>query len=207
MSPKGRKPKNIMADLNYENRKLPNMEELDVVDENDKIIDSRPRAEVHQLGLLHREINIWMFDKDKNIFFQKRGLHTSGAGLLNATIGGHVDKGENYLEAAVRETKEETGISIRPEDLVLLRMFRGQKSSRSEDNAWKRINNFNRAIYIYQNPIKENQIVKEAKIPGGGFQKLAPALLLNPEKDFSDMFQMFVLAEEIPYVLKYLKLK
>jgi hypothetical protein len=44
-----------MADLNYENRKLPNMEELDVVDENDKIIDSRPRAEVHQLGLLHRE--------------------------------------------------------------------------------------------------------------------------------------------------------
>ncbi len=208
MSSKERNLKYLMADLKkYENQRPSNKEIIDVVDEDDKVIDTRSRADVHRLGLLHREINVWMFDKDNNIIFQKRGLHTSGAGLLNSTVGGHLGAGENYLEGAVRETREETDLQINPEDLVLLRMFRGTKTSSSEDNVWKRTNNFIRAIYIYKHPVDEARVKKELKIPGGGFQKLSPSLLLNPDSEYADMFQKFVLNEELPHVLKYLKLK
>ena len=40
---------------------------LDVVNKDDVIINSKSRNEVHQIGLLHREIHIWLFDKDKNL--------------------------------------------------------------------------------------------------------------------------------------------
>ena len=94
-----------MTNLNYENKRI-----LDVIDKNDKIVDSKSRIDIHRLGLLHREIQVWIFDKNKNIFFQKMGLHKKSAGLLDATIAGHPNKGEEYLDAAVRETKEEIGI-------------------------------------------------------------------------------------------------
>src|SRR4029078_10371505 len=96
-----------MTDIDYENNRL-----LDIVNENDEIIDAKARKDVHRLGLLHREVHVWIFDEDKNIFFQKRGLHRTSPGLLDASVGGHVNVGEDYIEAAVRETLEEAGVSI-----------------------------------------------------------------------------------------------
>ena len=63
-----------MVNLNYENERF-----LNVVDENDEVIDSKSRIDIHRLGLLHREIHVWMFDENKNIFFQTRGLDRPSA--------------------------------------------------------------------------------------------------------------------------------
>src|SRR5258708_3806596 len=117
-----------MTNINFENSRL-----LDVVSQNDKVIDLKTRTDVHRLGLRHREIHVWLFDGKHNMYFQKRGLHRPSAGLLDATIGGHVNKGEEYLNAAIRETKEETGISILASDLILLKKFKGI-SNLSKDN-------------------------------------------------------------------------
>ncbi|MEX2052200.1 MAG: NUDIX domain-containing protein [Candidatus Paceibacterota bacterium] len=186
-----------MTDINFENNRL-----LDVVNEDDQIIDSKPRKDVHRLGLLHREIHVWMFDENKNIFFQKRGLHRTSPGLLDVTIGGHVNVGENYNEAAVREAKEETGISLSASDLVFLKKFRGTNTTGDPIN---RINNFIRISYIYKYPIKEGQINKEVGIPGGGFQKLSINFLQSPDKEYINMFHKFMFNNELPYVLEYLK--
>jgi isopentenyldiphosphate isomerase len=187
-----------MTDINQENKRL-----LDIVDEQDKIIDSKSRTEVHDLGLLHRQVHVWMFDKNKNIFFQKRGLHRPSAGQLDATIGGHVNQGEEYIDAAVRETKEETGISITPSDLEFLKKFKNVESSKEKQSGV--FNNFFQTVYIYTKPIEENMLKKEVGIPGGGFQKLSYNFLLNPEKKYIGMFQKVVLTEEIPLVLEFLK--
>jgi isopentenyldiphosphate isomerase len=186
-----------MTNLNYENNRL-----LDIVNENDKVIDSKPRKDIHRLGLLHREVHVWMFDENKNLFFQKRGLHRTSPRLLDVTVGGHVNKGEDYIEAAVRETQEETSISILPSDLIFLKKFRGSHYS---GDPVSRINNFIRVSYVHKYPVKDEQIKKEVGIPGGGFQKLSIDLLQAPEKEFIKMFHEFMFTNELPLVLKYLK--
>ncbi len=187
-----------MVNLNYENERF-----LNVVDENDEVIDSKSRIDIHRLGLLHREIHVWMFDENKNIFFQTRGLDRPSAGLLDATVGGHVNKDEDYLEAAVRETKEETDISISPSDLIFIKKFK--VSHLSKDEFGGTINNFIRSIYIYKKTITEKNLRKEAGIPGGGFKKFSYEFLSTPPKGCHQMFHKFIFKQELPYILKYLQ--
>ena len=58
----------------------------------------------------HRCVITYVQDGDRLLFIEKkRGL---GEGYYNAP-GGHIEEAETALEAAVRETKEETGVDIR----------------------------------------------------------------------------------------------
>ncbi|OGK19211.1 hypothetical protein A3D80_02200 [Candidatus Roizmanbacteria bacterium RIFCSPHIGHO2_02_FULL_40_13b] len=51
--------------------------------------------------------------------FQKRAANKRvDAGRLSG-VGGRLDAGENYLESAIRETEEETGYTVKPEDCTL----------------------------------------------------------------------------------------
>ncbi|OGI68396.1 hypothetical protein A2738_00715 [Candidatus Nomurabacteria bacterium RIFCSPHIGHO2_01_FULL_42_15] len=186
-----------MTNLNYENKRI-----LDVIDKNDKIVDSKSRIDIHRLGLLHREIQVWIFDKNKNIFFQKMGLHKKSAGLLDATIAGHPNKGEEYLDAAVRETKEETGISVTPSDLIFIKKLK--VLHHTQDDFGGTINNFIRSVYVLKKPINEEMLKKEDGIPGGGFQKLSYNFLLNLPKEYKQMIKNHILEKEIPDILKYL---
>ncbi len=173
---------------------------LNTINEKDEILDSKSRTEIHTLGLLHREIHVWIFDKNQNIFFQKRGSSKSSAGLFDASVGGHVDKGEDYLKAAIRELEEEAGISATAPDLVLLRKFRAT----SRDDTQKTINNFLRAIYIYKYPISEEKIKKEDKDISAGFEKFSTDFLSNVNDSNTALFDQYILTEEIPYVLQYI---
>jgi len=84
---------------------------LDIVDENDVVIGSAPSEEVHSRGLLHRFVHVFVVGSDGRILVQQRH-HTKkrGALLFDAAVGGHVDSGETYAEAAVREGREEIGL-------------------------------------------------------------------------------------------------
>ncbi len=184
-----------MNSLNSENKDM-----LDVVDENEIVIGSKSRNDVHRLGLLHREIHVFLFDKDHNIYFQKRDIKKSSGGLLDASIGGHVDKGEDYLTAAIREAKEESGLLILPSDLILLIKFKNPLKNDKKGT----INNFIRSVYIYKNPITDKQI-KEDSNETDGFQKFSPDFLSNlSEKDML-LFCKFVPTYELTYVLNYIK--
>lgn len=56
--------------------------------------------------------------------FLKRGLHKRiDPNRLNG-VGGRVDPGENFLEAVIRETEEETGYVIPPERIRLVSLGR-----------------------------------------------------------------------------------
>ncbi|MEX2052198.1 MAG: NUDIX domain-containing protein [Candidatus Paceibacterota bacterium] len=192
------KTKIIMANINYEKGRL-----LDVVNENDESVDLKSRTLVHLLGLLHREVHVWMFDKNKNIFFQKRGIHRPTAGKLDATVGGHVNSNESYLEAAVREAKEETGISVSSEDLIFLIKLKSITTPLLDDSLGTN-NNFFRSVYIYKHPIKEKKLKKEAGVPGGGFEKLSYGKLSNPNEKPTVAFSKYILTQELPLVLKYI---
>src|SRR3989338_2829174 len=186
-----------MVELNYENHRF-----LDVVNEDDEVVDTRSRTDIHRLGLRHREIHVWMFDKNHNIFFQKSGLHKPSAGRLDATVSGHVNRGENYLQAAVRETAEETGIIVPLDDLVFLKETRSNAIIPKE-GFLETINNFIRNVYIYKYPVNDTQIKIEEGIPGAGFQKISPALLKDMAKEDMKMVKKFITQHELHSVLKY----
>lgn len=182
------------------NLDLENQEFIDVVNENDKIIESRSRYDVHHLGLLHREVHVWLFDDDQNIYFQKSPVHKSSAGLFDASIGGHLTSGEDYISTAIRETKEESGLSITASDLVFLTKFAGILEHKTK----KTINNFIRSIYIYRNSVTNGEIKGDPK-ETDGFHKFSIDYLANLNKKDMLLFHRFVPTHELPYVINYLK--
>jgi len=96
-----------------------NNELLAVVDDNDCIIDHHPRQFIHRQNLKHRAVHILVFNSQNQLFLQKRSLTKDlNPGLWDTSAAGHVDKGENYDMAAVRELHEELGIQT--EVLTLL---------------------------------------------------------------------------------------
>lgn len=64
------------------------------------------RQKAHQEGLLHRVAVIYVVNEKGEILVNER----ADGGHLDHSSAGHVDVGENYLEAAKRELEEELGI-------------------------------------------------------------------------------------------------
>ena len=94
-------------------RDLEDAEILSVVNEEDLVIGQRRRDEIHSLNLFHRSIHVLVFNLNGEIFLQQRGLlKQESPGLWASSVSGHVDAGESYDVACIREIEEEIGIKI-----------------------------------------------------------------------------------------------
>ena len=88
---------------------------FDVVDANDQVVGSLPRSEIHRRHLCHRAIHIFWIRGDGSLSLQRRSYAKDNSpGLLSSSCAGHVDSGEDYLTAAVRELSEELGVTVEP---------------------------------------------------------------------------------------------
>lgn len=86
---------------------------FDVVNERDEVIDRKPRSVVHAQGLLHRAIHVLVFNSKGEIFLQKRSMKKDKhPGVWDSSASGHVDSGEHYDTTAVRELREEIGLTV-----------------------------------------------------------------------------------------------
>lgn len=86
-------------------------EMFDVVDENDEVVRQETREVVHSEQLLHRAVHIFVFNKRKELFLQKRSrLKDVHPGVWDSSAAGHLNAGEGYDLTAVRELEEEVGI-------------------------------------------------------------------------------------------------
>jgi len=112
------------------------MEEIfDVVDDDDRVIDQKPRSEVHRLNLKHRATHILVFNDAGELFLQKRSMSKdSSPGLWDSSAAGHLDQGESYDACARREFSEELGVSTPP---PLQRLFKVAASPETDyEFAW-----------------------------------------------------------------------
>jgi isopentenyldiphosphate isomerase len=88
-------------------------EVFDVVNAGDEVIGQRPRSEVHRLGLMHRAVHVLVFNAKGQVFLQKRSMTKDRQpGLWDSSASGHVDSGEGYDACALRELREEIGLSL-----------------------------------------------------------------------------------------------
>ena len=93
--------------------KLMSDEIFDIVNERDEVIGQRTRREVHRDGDKHRAVHVFVFNSRGQIFLQKRSMKKDSApGKWDSSASGHLDTGEDYDPCAVREVREEIGLSL-----------------------------------------------------------------------------------------------
>lgn len=94
-------------------------EVFDVVDERDVVVGREYRREIHRRSLIHRAIHIFWLRGDGQLCLQRRSYAKDNCpGLLSSSCAGHVDSGEDYLGASVRELREELGVAVPPAALL-----------------------------------------------------------------------------------------
>ena len=86
-------------------------ERFPVVDENDRLRGEAPRSEVHGNNLRHRAVHLFIFNRQGELFLQKRSRWKDRHPLLwDSSAAGHVEAGEDYDKTAARELEEELGV-------------------------------------------------------------------------------------------------
>lgn len=139
---------------------------LNIVDENGSIIGEESRENIHKNGLLHREIHVWFYTPRGEVIFQLRNKDKDTfPNLLDATVGGHVELNSDYIDTALKEMEEETGVKTEANNLKLIKKLHKQ----AIDPVTGLINNALRAYftYKYEDNIRDLKVEKEA---GQGFE-------------------------------------
>ena len=84
---------------------------LDIVDKQNNVTSQATRQECYQEGLLHRAVNIFIFNSQGEVFLQQRSDKKLNFPLYwDISASEHVLAGEDFEAAAKRGLKEELGI-------------------------------------------------------------------------------------------------
>ena len=85
-----------------------------LVDEDDNEIGKIRRSEAHaDKTKIHRSAYVVITNSQNNLLLQKRSLKKDlQLGFWGMSVGGHLEYGQTYEEAAKREMKEELGIEL-----------------------------------------------------------------------------------------------
>jgi isopentenyl-diphosphate delta-isomerase type 1 len=85
---------------------------LDVVNQEDTVLSQALRSVVHQRGLWHRGVHVFLFEEAGKLLLQKRSAQRSAyPAVWDCSVSEHVKAGESYAEAAQRGMQEELGVS------------------------------------------------------------------------------------------------
>lgn len=88
------------------------VEWVDWIDDEDRVLESLPRAEVRRRNLLHRVTHTYLFDPVGRVFVHQRTpTKDVYPGFHDVCVGGTVTTGEDFVTNAFRELEEELGVS------------------------------------------------------------------------------------------------
>ncbi|RNC86394.1 MAG: NUDIX domain-containing protein [Winogradskyella sp.] len=97
------------------------MDELiDIVDSQGKPTGTIAlKSEAHKNGLYHNTIHLWLFTENGEIVLQQRSKKKKIYPLLwDVSVAGHIDAGESFETAAIRECQEEIGLDLTESELI-----------------------------------------------------------------------------------------
>ena len=134
------------------------IEFFDILDEQgNKTGKIKARSEVHKDGDWHKGVYIWIVNAKNEILLQKRSPNKdSHPNMWDISCGGHLTVGDDSLSGAVRELKEELGISIQPFQLELI-----GSNKKSDKYTPTFINNEFDDVYLLRLSLNLNQIIRQ----------------------------------------------
>lgn len=100
-------------------------EYIDIVDKHGNPTGKTAlKSKAHKNGWYHNTIHLWLFTANGEILLQQRSHKKVIYPLLwDVSVAGHIDAGETFIEAALRETAEEIGLKLKPENLKHIGVF------------------------------------------------------------------------------------
>ncbi len=133
------------------------MEYLDVVDENNQLTGkTEERNIIHEKGIWHREVAVWIMNEKGEILLQKRAANKRQEPNKWAICAGHVEAGESVEDSMIREMEEELGIKVNMNQLEFLKIYKKQNDIPNDN-----IKNYN---FQYMYFLKTNWNIEDYKI-------------------------------------------
>jgi isopentenyl-diphosphate delta-isomerase len=156
---------------------------FDVVNAADKIVGKATRKDTHKKGLLHRSVFFFIMDKKGRIFVNQRSkLKEFYSSYWSIVFGGHVNSGESYESAVIREAEEEAGIKANP---IFLSDYKKRFNKKDPEN-----------VKVYAFEIKHMPILDSKEVIGGKFmtieeleKKLKKEKFLPETKDILELLK------------------
>jgi isopentenyldiphosphate isomerase len=98
------------------------MEYVDVLDQSGNLTGRKvPREEAHQKGLWHRVAHIWVANSTGDVLIQKRSSQKiSYPNMWGMACEGHISAGQEPIDGALRELKEELNLNLKPGQIDLI---------------------------------------------------------------------------------------
>jgi isopentenyldiphosphate isomerase len=98
---------------------------VDIVNDDLKVVKTCWKSEAHKNGWLHPTVHIWFYTDKGEILIQKRAKDKSSfPDLWDVSVAGHIGAGEAAIDSAIREIKEEIGISVANKELSNIGVFK-----------------------------------------------------------------------------------
>ena len=144
------------------------MEYFDIVDMNGeptgKTVD---RNTAHIEGIMHRTSHVWLIREQNGvlqILLQKRcEIKDSFPGCYDISSAGHIPAGSGFVESAIRELKEELGLTVHPDELI----YCGDRIIRWDDE-FRGIpfhdRQFSRVFYLTCNLDEDDYVLQEEEV-------------------------------------------
>ena len=148
---------------------------------NESLGDEKMKSEVQKNGLWHRSAHIWIYNSHGEILLQLRANNKEMyPNMWDISAAGHVDAGEEPIVAALREMKEEIGLSVKQGDLEFFEIRKVQAIYKEIVN-----NEFDYVYFLkFDGDINELALQEEevAKIQFLSIDKIEEELKECPEK-------------------------
>lgn len=173
-------------------------EYFDVLDENgNKTGEIKLRSEVHRDGNWHKSVHIWILNENGDVLLQRRcPTKDTNPNMLDISCAGHLSAGDESLDAAIRELKEELDLDIREEELQFIKTLK--KTSKYTETFTH--NGFNDMYILRTNKTindmkyQEEEITEIFFVSYKKFKEMVKNRqpdLLGHEEEFEILFSMF----------------
>jgi 16S rRNA (adenine1518-N6/adenine1519-N6)-dimethyltransferase len=154
---------------------------LDVVDAANQVVGQATRRRIHDEGLMHRSVHVFVVDGAGRLYIQKRAEDKDTfPGAHDSSAAGHVNAGEDYHACAARELEEELGLTAET-----ARMVQVGELSASEENGWEHVR-------FYLCRTEAEPVPNPEEIAHGAFYTLDEVedLIAHPETHFAPTFRI-----------------
>ena len=151
---------------------------IDICDEHNNLTGIQDwKNKAHQTGLWHRGAHIWIYNSKKELLLQLRAKEKPlYPNMWDISVAGHVSTGEQPIQAALREIKEEIGLSVKKSNLSFFKIIKHK-------TIFKKIKN-NEFYYVYF--LKIDKKINELKLQKEEVQKVKFISLKELEKELKN---------------------